>query len=64
MVMPRWKAVELGPVLVEVVLGPKASTYSTRAEELGKACCRVPGVNIESKAIPAEANDSLDNEEP
>lgn len=62
MAMPRWTAVELGPVLVDVVLGPKAPTYSARAEELGKVCRRVPGVNIAAKAILAEANDGLDNE--
>ncbi|GAB1315439.1 hypothetical protein MFIFM68171_05649 [Madurella fahalii] len=52
--MPRWTASELGPILVEVVVGQDADALRVRAKELATLCSETPGATVAAKAILAE----------
>ncbi len=42
---------ELGPILVDVVLGAKAQAMRTRARELAALCGEAPGASVAASAI-------------
>ncbi|KAK4098901.1 glycosyltransferase family 1 protein [Parathielavia hyrcaniae] len=48
---PVWSTSELGPILVDVVMGPNADTVRTRAKELAALCSKTPGADVAAKAI-------------
>ncbi|KAK4120291.1 glycosyltransferase family 1 protein [Parathielavia appendiculata] len=52
--MPRWTASELGPILVEVVMGHDADKMRARAKELVAVCSETPGSAVAADAILAE----------
>lgn len=52
--MPRWTAAELGPILVDVVMGPDADAVRAKAKELAALCAATPGATVAAKAILAE----------
>lgn len=52
--MPRCAARELGPVLVDVVLGPKAESIRARVRELAALCAESPGASVAAAAILQE----------
>lgn len=49
--MPRWTAAELGPILVDVVMGPGADAFRAKAKELAAICAETPGATMAAKAI-------------
>jgi UDP:flavonoid glycosyltransferase YjiC (YdhE family) len=49
--MPQCTAAELGPILVDVVLGPKSQSIKARVEELAALCAKTPGVSVAAAAI-------------
>ncbi|KAK4247343.1 glycosyltransferase [Corynascus novoguineensis] len=49
--MPYVTKDELGPILVEVVLGPKASEMRTRVKDLAELCGKTPGVTVAASNI-------------
>ncbi|KAK4148786.1 hypothetical protein C8A00DRAFT_19443 [Chaetomidium leptoderma] len=55
--MPKCTKRELGPALVEVVLGPKAQSMRTRVQELAALCAKTPGASVAASAILGEADD-------
>ncbi|KAK4143189.1 uncharacterized protein C8A04DRAFT_37726 [Dichotomopilus funicola] len=44
--MPRCTTAELGPILVDVVLGPNAKAMRTKVQELAALCGQTPGVEV------------------
>ena len=51
---PKYKAVELGPVLVDVILGPKAEDMREKARDVAKGCAaRGEGREVTTKEIMA-----------
>lgn len=54
---PHCTAEELGPVLVDVVLGPEAQAIRTRVEELAALCAKTPGASVAAGAILDEMDD-------
>ncbi|KAL1835483.1 hypothetical protein VTJ49DRAFT_6631 [Mycothermus thermophilus] len=53
--MPHCVAKELGPALVEVVLGPRAEDMRKKVRELQELCIKNPGAEIAARAILDEA---------
>jgi len=49
--MPYVTKDELGPILVDVVLGPKASEMRTRVKDLAELCGKTPGVTVAASNI-------------
>lgn len=44
--MPRCTAAELGPIVVDVILGPSSQAMRTRVQELAALCGQTPGVEV------------------
>lgn len=55
--MPKCTARELGPVLVDVVLGPDAMSIRSRVRELAALCAKTPGGPVAAAAILEAAED-------
>jgi hypothetical protein len=51
---PRWTASELGPILVDVVVGHNADALRAKAKELAELCSKTPGATVAAKGILAE----------
>lgn len=52
---PRWTAKELGPVLIETVLGPRAESMRQRAREIQQFCkTEGGGRNVAARIIMDE----------
>jgi len=56
--MPKCTAQEVGPILVDVVLGPKAQEMRTRVQELAALCDKTPGAPVAAAAILEDMEDS------
>ncbi len=55
--MPGCTGRELGPVLVDVILGPQAQATKTRAKDLAGLCARTPGASVAAKEILDKMDD-------
>ncbi|KAK4118580.1 glycosyltransferase family 1 protein [Parathielavia appendiculata] len=55
--MPLCTAYELAPILIDVVLGPRAESMRSRVRELAALCARTPGATVAASAILAEVED-------
>ncbi|SPQ23085.1 03f8b00b-9304-4255-8b5f-6a0b5eeade64 [Thermothielavioides terrestris] len=53
--MPACTARELGPILIDVVLGPKAPAMRARVQELAALCAKSPGAAVAAAAVLEEA---------
>ncbi|KAK4135203.1 glycosyltransferase family 1 protein [Trichocladium antarcticum] len=49
--MPRWSEHELGPILIDVLLGPDAAAMRSRVQELAAICNKTPGSDVAAAAI-------------
>lgn len=49
--LPHITKEELGPILVDVVLGPRASKMRARVKELAEMCAKTPGVTVAASNI-------------
>ncbi|KAK4032007.1 glycosyltransferase [Parachaetomium inaequale] len=56
--MPKCTAREVGPILIDVVLGPKAQAMRTRVQELAALCEKTPGASVAAAAILEVIEDS------
>lgn len=54
--MPRSKAQELAPIVIDAVLGPKAEQLRARVRQLAALCDETPGVSVAASAILEEMN--------
>lgn len=52
--MPRCSAQELGPILVDLVVGPKADAMRSRVKELAALCAERPGAVVAAGLIVKE----------
>jgi UDP:flavonoid glycosyltransferase YjiC (YdhE family) len=55
---PKCTAREVGPILVDVVLGPKAQEMRAKVQELAALCEKTPGVSVAATAILEEIKDN------
>ena len=52
--MPQCKDSELGPILVDVVFGPRSQSMRARVRELAALCAETPGASVAATAILEE----------
>lgn len=49
--MPRSKAQELAPIVIDAVIGPKAEQLRGKVRQLAALCDETPGVSVAASAI-------------
>ncbi|KAL2140396.1 hypothetical protein VTI28DRAFT_3852 [Corynascus sepedonium] len=49
--LPHITKAELGPILVDVVLGPRGSKMRARVKELAEMCAKTPGITVAASNI-------------
>ncbi|KAL2161806.1 hypothetical protein VTH06DRAFT_7590 [Thermothelomyces fergusii] len=59
---PSHTAAELGPILVDVVLGPRAAEMRARVRDLADLCAKAPGATVAASNILGEIKASANKE--